>query len=103
MLSLNQLKNAIGRMRSDLETVCRWSIDFIGPKNGWAVGINGYVTRTTDRGKTWQKVKGNFPRTQLFGITSEKGNIIIGGNRTLITSPDGGESFMVPEIDPVPP
>ena len=73
----------------------------IDPMTAWAAGIDGYVTATTDGGKTWNEVKGDFPRTQLFGITSDRqGRIITAGNRNLITSSDGGKSFAVPKIEP---
>ncbi|MCP4578570.1 MAG: hypothetical protein GY846_20030 [Deltaproteobacteria bacterium] len=72
----------------------------IDPMTAWAAGIDGYVSKTIDGGKTWQQVEGNFPGTQLFGITSDRGNIVIGGNRSLLTSLDGGKSFMVPKIEP---
>ena len=73
----------------------------IDPMTAWAVGIDGYVTATTDGGTTWNEVKGDFPRTQLFGITSDRqGKIITAGNRNLIISSDGGKSFAVPKIEP---
>ncbi len=73
----------------------------IDPMTAWAVGIDGYVSRTVDGGKTWQQVEKNFPGTQLFGINSDRqGHIIIVGNRTLITSSDGGDNFTVPEFEP---
>ncbi len=73
----------------------------IDPMTAWAVGIDGYVTGTIDGGKNWQQMEGKFPGTQLFGITSDrKGTIIIGGNRSLLTSSDGGKGFVVSEIAP---
>jgi len=78
-----------------------FSVFAIDPMTAWAVGIDGYVTMTDDGGKTWQKIEGNFPATQLFGISSDKhGNISIVGNRSLLFSSDAGKSFVVPEIEP---
>jgi len=73
----------------------------VDPMTAWAVGIDGYVTKTIDGGKTWEQVKGNFPAIQLFGVTSDKqGKIVISGNRTLRISSDGGNTFVTPEIKP---
>jgi photosystem II stability/assembly factor-like uncharacterized protein len=73
----------------------------VDPMTAWAVGTDGYVTRTIDGGKNWQRLEGNFPATQLFGISLNKqGNVIISGTRTLLTSSDGGKRFSVPKIDP---
>jgi photosystem II stability/assembly factor-like uncharacterized protein len=65
------------------------------------VGIDGTVTRTVDGGKSWEKQDGDFPETQLFGISSDRqGKIVIAGNRTLLTSSDGGDRFVMPRIEP---
>ena len=73
----------------------------IDPMTAWAVGIDGYVTKTIDGGKTWQKVEGNFPATQLFGVISDRqGDIVICGNRSLYTSSDGGMGFTAAKCEP---
>ncbi len=40
----------------------------IDPQTAWAVGIDGYVIKTVNGGKTWQEVSTGAPKTQLFGI-----------------------------------
>jgi photosystem II stability/assembly factor-like uncharacterized protein len=73
----------------------------VDPMTAWAVGIDGYVTKTIDGGATWQKVTANVPKTQLFGIATDgKGTVIIGGSGLLIVSSDGGRSFCDPKINP---
>ena len=73
----------------------------VDPVRAWVVGIDGYVARTTDGGKTWQEIPNGFPKTQLFGIASDQqGRIVIGGTGTLLVSADGGESFSRAEIHP---
>jgi len=68
----------------------------------WAVGIDGYVSRTLDGGATWEKVKTGLQLTQLFGVCSDVqgSTIVIGGNSNLITSSDGGDHFRVPTVSP---
>ena len=73
----------------------------VDPETAWAVGIDGHVARTVDGGKTWQAVTDGFPKTQLFGIASDRqGTLVIGGNGTLLISADGGESFHPIRIHP---
>ena len=74
----------------------------IDPQTAWAVGIDSYVIKTTNRGKTWQEVSTGGPKTVLFGIRYDPptGMILIGGSGILLTSPDKGQSWKAPECDP---
>jgi photosystem II stability/assembly factor-like uncharacterized protein len=73
----------------------------IDPRAAWVVGIDGYVARTVDGGKTWQQVTNGIPKSHLFGIISDKqGTLLIGGNATLIRSSDGGKAFKDAKIEP---
>jgi len=72
----------------------------LNPKTAWAVGIDGYVTKTTDGGATWTQVEKGVPKTHLFTITSSGGNIVIGGKAFLLISSDGGASFRTPAMEP---
>ncbi len=73
----------------------------VDPMTAWAVGIDGYVTKTIDGGATWQEMKTGVPKTQLFAVAADgKGTVIIGGNGLLIVSSDDGKSFSAPKIDP---
>jgi photosystem II stability/assembly factor-like uncharacterized protein len=78
----------------------------VDPRTAWAVGIDGYVIRTTDGGKSWEKQPENFPKTQLFTITMnttpEGRNVFaIGGTSTLLllTSNDQA-SVNAPRVSP---
>jgi len=74
----------------------------VDPTSAWVVGIDGYIGRTLDGGKTWERVKCDFEMTQLFGVCSdaEGSTVLIGGKGWLIASADRGKHFMIPEIDP---
>ena len=72
------------------------------PSNAWAVGIDGYVSRTIDGGKTWERVTTTIPATHLLGITAgKKGGILICGESALFVSADGGRTFSQRSEDPV--
>lgn len=73
----------------------------IDPRMAWAVGIEGFVTKTVDRGATWQRVTNGIPKTNLFGVASDRqGTILIGGNAILFASSDGGKTFMNARFEP---
>ena len=73
----------------------------IDPQTAWAVGIDGYVIRTLDGGKTWKEVKTGAPRTQLFCVASNRaGTVLIGGNGTFLISTDNGRSWKNPVFEP---
>jgi photosystem II stability/assembly factor-like uncharacterized protein len=71
------------------------------PQTVWAVGIDGYVTRTSDGGKTWSKVNVPVPKVHLFSVVSNKaGVIVIAGDGIVIWSRDGGATWKNPEFKP---
>lgn len=73
----------------------------INPRTAWVVGIDGYVAKTVDGGATWQKVTNGIPKTQIFGISSDKQNtILFGGNALLLVSSDSGKSFSNVKMEP---
>jgi photosystem II stability/assembly factor-like uncharacterized protein len=73
----------------------------LDPQIVWAVGIDGTVIRTVDRGKTWKKVATGAPKTQLFCIASnKKETILIGGNGVFLRSMNKGGTWEVPEFRP---
>jgi photosystem II stability/assembly factor-like uncharacterized protein len=73
----------------------------VDPQTAWAVGIDGYVTKTINRGKTWQEVKTCAPKTQLFCVSTDKSNIIlIGGNGTFLISSNKGVTWKNLELKP---
>jgi photosystem II stability/assembly factor-like uncharacterized protein len=50
-----------------------YSVDFVDTSNGWAVGTEGGVLRSTDGGHTWQthSCSSRFQRCNTFGLTSQ--------------------------------
>ncbi len=74
----------------------------IDSQTAWAVGMDGYVTRTVDGGKTWERVQSTFPTTHLLGIAADKkGGLVICGEGLLMVSADGGKGFTRRQHDPV--
>jgi len=73
----------------------------VDSQNAWAVGIEGYVIRTVNGGKSWQEVKTGAPKTQLFCVNTDKAKtILIGGNGFLLASLDNGKTWKEPEFKP---
>jgi len=73
----------------------------LDPQTAWAVGIDGYVVRTVDRGKTWQAVETGIPRTQLFCIQANHNQpFFIGGTGIFFSSNDQGVTWKRTSFDP---
>ncbi len=73
----------------------------IDPRMAWAVGIDGYVTKTADGGKTWKEVTIGAPKTPLFCIAADKKDkILIGGKGTSLSSFDKGKTWKAAEFQP---
>jgi len=73
----------------------------IDPQVAWAVGIDSYVIRTVDGGKTWQEVNLNVPKKHLFCVYADKtGTILIGGKGIFLSSADGGKTWKNPAFVP---
>jgi len=67
----------------------------------WAVGIDGYVIKTEDGGKTWQEVQTGAPRTQLFCVATDRADrILICGNKAFLSSADRGKTWQAPKFNP---
>jgi len=70
--------------------------------NGWVVGHDAVILRTTDGGKQWQKVYDDPEgQTPLFDIwfRDEKHGIAIGAYGLYLVSEDGGASWDVSEMN----
>ncbi|MCX5831966.1 MAG: YCF48-related protein [Deltaproteobacteria bacterium] len=73
----------------------------VNPQTAWAVGIDGYVTRTVDGGRTWSKVNVPVPKVHLYSVVSNKtGAIAIGGDGVFVWSYNGGNTWKSPEFKP---
>jgi len=73
----------------------------LDPQTAWAVGVDGYVIRTVDGGKTWKEVKTGAAKTQLFCVASSRtGTVLIGGKSTFLISMDNGGTWQNPQFEP---
>ena len=70
-----------------------FDVTAINPDTAWVTGMDGYVARTTDQGKTWTPLPreaSGIPATHLFGISSDgSGRLLIAGNAVLLNSAFG--------------
>ena len=63
-----------------------------GTSVGYVVGQEGFVGKTMDNGHTWQTVE--VPSSSnLLGVWSGHGEVVITGIRTMLRSSDDGQSF----------
>ena len=73
----------------------------IDPQTAWAVGIDSYVIKTVDGGRTWQQIKIDVPKTHLFCIyAGKKETILIGGKGIFLSSADLGKTWKIPLFKP---
>ncbi len=75
---------------------------FHNKQNGWVVGHDAVILRTTDGGKQWQKVYDDPEgETPLFDIwfRDEKHGIAIGAYGLYLVSEDGGASWHISEMN----
>jgi photosystem II stability/assembly factor-like uncharacterized protein len=72
----------------------------VSPSTAWIVGIDGYVAKTVDGGKTWQKVMGGVPKTHLFGVAATQKTVVIAGDATLLRTSDGGATWQAVAVEP---
>ena len=70
--------------------------------NGWVVGHDAVIMRTTDGGKDWQKVyddpEGETPLLDVW-FRDEKHGIAIGAYGLYLVSEDGGTSWVISEMN----
>jgi photosystem II stability/assembly factor-like uncharacterized protein len=75
---------------------------FHDKQNGWVVGHDAIILRTTDGGQHWQKVyydpKGEIPLFDIW-FRDEKRGIAIGAYGLYLVSEDGGESWNTSEMN----
>jgi len=72
----------------------------VNPRSAWAVGIDSYVIKTLDGGRSWQKVADGIPRSHLFSVIYKEGRLLIGGDALLLTSSDEGRTLRNVKIEP---
>ncbi len=93
------ISSETGRIEGD---IFRFDVLAVDPMTAWVVGIDGYIRKTLDGGETWQAPPqaGSVPRQQIFAIASAQDHVFIGGNRLLLASSDGGQTFNTPDVQP---
>ncbi|MEM7540508.1 MAG: hypothetical protein AAF384_02860 [Pseudomonadota bacterium] len=67
-----------------------------GTNSGWAVGQDGFVAVTKDNGLSWER-KDAGAESNLLGVWSGNGEIVICGIRSLLRSSDDGASWTFSE------
>jgi photosystem II stability/assembly factor-like uncharacterized protein len=73
----------------------------IDPQTAWAVGIEGYVIKTVDGGKSWQDVSTKSGRSAFFSVLAQKsGAILVGGDGVVLHSSDNGKTWKSPTFAP---
>jgi len=79
-----------------------FAVKTVDERTVWAVGIDGYVIKTEDGGKTWKEVHVGIKNVHLFTVAAaDKGEtIVIGGNAALRVSTNAGKSWQSPELRP---
>jgi photosystem II stability/assembly factor-like uncharacterized protein len=78
-----------------------FDVEALDALRAWAVGIGGTVTRTSDGGKTWERVDAGFPNVQLYCIDSDRaGTLVIGGRGVCRYSVDNGRTWRKAHFDP---
>lgn len=94
-----EISDETGQIEGD---VFRFDVLAVDPMTAWVVGIDGYVRKTLDGGENWLDVTqaSNVPRQQIFTIESIRDRVFIGGNRLLLASTDGGQTFNAPSVKP---
>ena len=70
-----------------------FDVHAVNDRTVWAVGIDGYVTRSDDGGATWAEVATGAPRTPLCGVAASGAELAIAGNGVLLHSRDGGATW----------
>jgi photosystem II stability/assembly factor-like uncharacterized protein len=63
-----------------------------GSNTGYAVGQEGLIIKTNDGGLTWQRVDGKSG-SNLLGVWSGNGEVVISGIREMLRSSDNGATF----------
>jgi len=69
-----------------------------GTRNGFAVGQEGLVLKTSDAGASWTKLA-KATNANLLGVWSGHDEVVITGIRELLRSSDGGSTFQSGQTD----
>ena len=70
------------------------SVYFLNPQMGWVVGEYGTVIKTTDGGKTWEKLKSGTGNTLLeVDFFDQNFGFAVGLDATILKTVDGGKTW----------
>ncbi|AYQ36608.1 YCF48-related protein [Runella sp. SP2] len=71
------------------------NVYFINPLEGWIVGANGIILKTTDGGNNWIRKTSNtnYRLINVHFLNSQQG-CAVGENGIILTTSDGGESWV---------
>ena len=72
----------------------------VNPMTAWVVGIDGYVAKTVDAGKTWRKQMTGVPKKHLFGVSVGEKGVLIAGDGVLLRTTDGGATWREVKVEP---
>ena len=72
-----------------------YSVSFVNPQKGWAVGYYGLIAYTEDGGKTWSRQESNT-NDPLFSVkfVDEKNGWIVGKFGRILNTTDGGKTYI---------
>jgi photosystem II stability/assembly factor-like uncharacterized protein len=68
-------------------------IYFVTPTQGWAIGEQGTLLRSTDGGDTWELVTGSADRLRGASFVSRRRGWAVGGWGTVLRTKDAGRSW----------
>lgn len=72
----------------------------VNPQTAWAVGIDGFITKTLNGGATWQPVGKDVPKVHLFGLAYGADKVVIGGTGLLLVGSPNGNTYKAAEVTP---
>ena len=72
-----------------------YAVHFVDANNGWAVGEQGIIIRTTDGGTTWtQQTSGTIVGFEDVWFKDVNTGIVVGGLNTVLKTTDGGLTWI---------
>ncbi len=78
-----------------------FDVHAISAKSAWVAGIDGYVAKTEDAGKTWRQATAGVPNRHIFSIKGDKAKtLLIGGKGVVLFSTDQGQSWHSAKFEP---
>ena len=71
------------------------AVTFVDTNNGFAVGWNGIILKTTNGGLDWNSQQiGSFARLTGVSFIDENNGWVVGDSSIIIHTTDGGESWV---------